>query len=253
MTYAMDTPALKSLEAPAHPWSCLLLEDDPGFAAMIQEVLIGEGWQVTPCASVAAARETSGRLSFDLMVLDNHLPDGKGFDFYVELAKRDPSQTVIMLTGLPELAHAVDLTRQGLFDYLAKPATRDAFVASIRRAKARLQSRRVPAHPSLLVASSPAMREVALALEQAARHPSRHCAVHRGNRIGQGRCRTDAPRSHASEIHRCHAFHSRELRRGSGRDVRIGTLRRRARGLHRRGQIPRRTRCRRPRRHAVPR
>ncbi|MCC7373320.1 MAG: sigma-54-dependent Fis family transcriptional regulator [Verrucomicrobiales bacterium] len=168
----MDAPHLQSPSTPDHPWSCLLMEDDPGFAAMIQEVLIEEGWQVLHCNTVAATRETYGRRAFDLMVFDNHLPDGKGFDLYVELAKRDPSQTVIMLTGLPELAHAVELTRQGLFDYLAKPATRDAFVASIRRAKARLESRRVPGHQNQLVASSPAMREVALALEQAARHPS---------------------------------------------------------------------------------
>ncbi|MBL9137595.1 MAG: sigma-54-dependent Fis family transcriptional regulator [Verrucomicrobiales bacterium] len=156
--------------ATEHPWSCLLLEDDPGFAAMIQEVLTEEGWQVFPCTSIATAREMIGRRSFDLMVFDNHLPDGKGFDLYVDLAKRDPSQTVIMLTGLPELAHAVELTRQGLFDYLAKPASRDAFIACLRRAKARLESRRIPVHSSHLVASSPAMREVALALEQAARH-----------------------------------------------------------------------------------
>lgn len=154
-------------------YSCLLVEDDPGFACMIQESLCELGFEVSHAPTLGRARELAGTRSFDLVVLDNHLPDGRGFNFYFELAQRDPAQTVVVLTGLPELAHAVELTRNGLFDYLAKPVARDAFIACVQRARARLERRRPGnAAEDILLATTPAMREVTLALEQAARHPS---------------------------------------------------------------------------------
>ncbi len=164
-----DVPATRPAEA---GFSCLLVEDDRGFADMLRAVIAEEGGEVTHSATLAQAREAVNRRSFDLAVLDNHLPDGKGFDFYFELSRRDPSQTVIVLTGLPELAHAVELTRGGLFDYLAKPIDREAFTACLRRARLRWSRLRVNLKGDDLVASSPAMREVALALEQASRHPT---------------------------------------------------------------------------------
>lgn len=151
---------------------CLLVEDDPGFAGMIRDVLAGEGFEVVQVGTLASAREQVRQRAPDLVVLDNHLPDGKGFEFYFELARKDPSLTVIVLTGLPELADAVELTRNGLFDYLSKPVTCDAFVACIRRARARLERRPSPTADDPWVASTPAMRDVTLALEQAARHPT---------------------------------------------------------------------------------
>jgi DNA-binding NtrC family response regulator len=154
------------------PHSCLLVEDDPGFAEMIREVLIGERWEVVHAGTLARARAITATRTFDLVVLDNHLPDGKGFDFYFELVRPDPAQTVIVLTGLPELAQAVELTRRGLFDYLAKPVQREAFMDSLRRARARLERRRAPLRDTPLIATTPAMRAVQVALDQAAQHPS---------------------------------------------------------------------------------
>ncbi|MCC6235645.1 MAG: sigma-54-dependent Fis family transcriptional regulator [Verrucomicrobiales bacterium] len=157
--------------APSRRPTCLLVEDDPGFATLIQEVLADEGFEVCHSGTLGKARAHLLQRSFELVVLDNHLPDGKGFDFYFEVTRPNPSQTVIVLTGLPELAHAVELTRNGLFDYLAKPVDRDAFLACVRRARARLERLRVPTRDDhQMVASSPAMREVDIALRQAAGH-----------------------------------------------------------------------------------
>jgi DNA-binding NtrC family response regulator len=149
-----------------------LVEDDAGFAQMLAAVVRETGGEALPCGTLRDARAALGRRSFDVVVLDNHLPDGKGFDFYFELAKRNPAQTAILLTGLPELAHAVELTRHGLFDYLSKPIEAVAFAACLRRARTRLAHLKTQLPAGEMVVASAAMREVAQALQQAARHPT---------------------------------------------------------------------------------
>jgi DNA-binding NtrC family response regulator len=75
-----------------------------------------------------------------------------------------------MITGAPELSQAIELTRNGLFDYLTKPLDASAFAALIGRARLRLRRPTLESDDDGLLGSSPKMREVVLQLQQAARH-----------------------------------------------------------------------------------
>jgi DNA-binding NtrC family response regulator len=154
-------------------FSCLIVEDDKAFASMAAEVVREEAGEPTVVFSLAGAREAAGDHSFDLVLLDNHLPDGKGYDFFEQLARRNPDAPVIMITGMPDLGEAVSLTRNGLFEYLVKPISVDDLSACLRRAGLRLATRETPAgaDPDLFD-DSPAMQEVMAQLRQAARHAS---------------------------------------------------------------------------------
>lgn len=151
-------------------FSCLLMDDDRGFASMLATLVREQGGQPLYCSSVAEAREVIQRRSFDLAVIDNRLPDGTGYEFYPELRRRCPDTVVMMITGAPELAKAVELTRNGLFDYLTKPVQAADFTASIQRARLRL-SRPDPKGIAELIGRSTAMQGVVDHLQQAARHP----------------------------------------------------------------------------------
>ncbi len=152
------------------PFSCLILEDDTAFASMAAEIIRTEGGVVTVCGSIAAAREAVAGRQFDLACLDNHLPDGKGYDFFDQLSRRNPDAPAIMITGAPDLGEAVTLTRNGLFDYLTKPLNADALVACVRRALLRLRTTAVPAPTTGWFGDSPVMRDALQQLRQAARH-----------------------------------------------------------------------------------
>ena len=152
--------------------SCLIVEDDAGFATMAAQVVREEGAETTVAGTLAAAREVSASRAFDLVLLDNHLPDGKGYDFFDQLARRHPDAPVVMITGMPDLNEAVALTRNGLFEYITKPVSADALVACLRRAKLRLQARALPESEAEWFGESPAMREVMRQLRQAAKHPA---------------------------------------------------------------------------------
>jgi DNA-binding NtrC family response regulator len=162
--------AMKDQRTVQPPFTCLILEDDAAFALMAAEIIRAEGGEVTVCGSIAAAREAVAGRRFDIACLDNHLPDGKGYDFFDQLARRNPDAPAIMITGAPDLGEAVALTRNGLFDYLTKPVNADALAACIRRALLRLRTAAVPATTTGWFGESPAMRDVLQQLRQAARH-----------------------------------------------------------------------------------
>ena len=113
-------------------FSCLLVDDDVGFTSMMAKIVTEEGGSPVACHTVSAARSQIAQSKFDLVILDNGLPDGSGYDFYSHLVRNSPASVVAMVTGAPELSQAVELTRNGLFDYLTKPLDSSAFAALLR-------------------------------------------------------------------------------------------------------------------------
>jgi DNA-binding NtrC family response regulator len=75
-----------------------------------------------------------------------------------------------MITGAPELSQAVELTRNGLFDYLTKPLSADDFSALLRRVKLRLRQPLTEMYSESLLGSSAVIAETVAQLGQAARH-----------------------------------------------------------------------------------
>jgi len=151
-------------------FSCLIVDDDAGFAAMLAKVVTAEGGQVTCCGDLFSARAETARRAFDLALLDERLPDGTGYEFFAHLNRLFPDPLVVMITGVPELTKAVELTRNGLFDYLTKPLNLADFTTCLHRVRQRL------AHPDPvnfgieLVGESPTLREALNSLRQVARH-----------------------------------------------------------------------------------
>lgn len=157
-------------------FQCLLIEDDPDFASMEASVVREAGGEVTFARSLAAARTELAKSKFDLVILDNRLPDGTGHSFCPQLLSRTPEMLVIMITGVPELAQAVALTRNGLFDYLSKPLELGALREALQRVRLRLsrpdpvESEQEPAR-DLLIGSSPVFLEAVERLRRVSRHP----------------------------------------------------------------------------------
>jgi DNA-binding NtrC family response regulator len=122
------------------------------------------------CPTLNAAKVQIVQRAFDLVILDNGLPDGTGFEFYPQIARKSPSSIVAMITGAPELSQAVELTRNGLFDYLTKPLDASAFTALLQRAKLRMHRREAEPITEALLGNSSKLKAVAVQLQQAAKH-----------------------------------------------------------------------------------
>ena len=150
-------------------FNCLIVDDDESFASMLAKVVRQQGGQVNHCADLKSARAALEQDSFELLLLDNRLPDGTGYDFFPHLTRRFPELVVVMLTGVPELAQAVELTRNGLFDYLTKPLNIVDFTACLQRVRRRLKHPDHTGNSNELIGDSPDMRETLHQLRQAAR------------------------------------------------------------------------------------
>jgi DNA-binding NtrC family response regulator len=153
-------------------FSGLVLEDDDLCAELIADVLRGEGGEVVVCGSVEGARAAVERSRFDLMVLDNLLPDGTGSSFFYELRQRGVDSTAIMLTGAPDISRAVELTRNGLFDYLPKPFGVEQLLACLRRAILRTSRAEPEAVVCEFAGQSEATREIHRLIQRAAANPA---------------------------------------------------------------------------------
>jgi DNA-binding NtrC family response regulator len=151
-------------------FSCLMVDDDAGFVSMLAKVIEAEGGLVTHCGDLKSARAEVARRAFDFVVLDDRLPDGTGFDFFPQLSRSCPTGIVVMVTGAPDISRAVQLTRNGLFDYLPKPVNVADFTACLRRVWQRLTHPDQAGGSGELVGESVAMREVVNSLRRAARH-----------------------------------------------------------------------------------
>lgn len=153
-------------------FTCLIVEDDKGFALLEARVVRDEGGNVTVCHTLADAGAAIAQRSFDLVLLDNHLPDGKAYDWFDRVSRRNPDAPIVMITGLPALAEAISLTRNGIFDYLTKPVDADVLAAVVQRARLRMKHRGTALPDDVAMGQSAAMRAVLTQLQQAARHTS---------------------------------------------------------------------------------
>lgn len=111
---------------------------------MLVSFLEVEGWLVHWCCDCSSAMQTLEKQSFDLVILDNHLPDGLGAQLYARVSNQLPDVPVIMITGEPDLRNAVQLTRHGLFDYLIKPLDVESLTECLTRVRRKLESQSGP-------------------------------------------------------------------------------------------------------------
>ena len=98
-----------------------LIEDDPDVALLIRKHLERDRHQVTSCRTAADALIVLGNTAFDLVLLDQNLPDMSGIDLLRTLAREGVAVPVLMVTVEGNDAHlAASVLRAGALDYVVK-------------------------------------------------------------------------------------------------------------------------------------
>ena len=107
----------------ANPLVIGLVEDNPGDARLIQEMLREP--PVAPFRVDWASRldEALARLereSFDVLLLDLGLPDSQGLATFQDVYARSPKIPIIICSGAADEELAVEAVAHGAQDYLVK-------------------------------------------------------------------------------------------------------------------------------------
>ena len=97
-----------------------LVEDDDDIALLVRKSLQKVGHQVTRCRYAADALIVLGQSTFDLVLLDQLLPDMEGLELLHQLSREGIVVPVLMITGRDEAHLATRVLRAGALDYIVK-------------------------------------------------------------------------------------------------------------------------------------
>jgi DNA-binding response OmpR family regulator len=107
------------------------LEDDIDQAALIRRWLEGAGHVCHHFDRGHALQRSLARESFDLYLLDWHLPDSDGLEVLREIRARAPRSAVIFTTARDRDADIARVLQAGADDYIAKPVRQGELLARI--------------------------------------------------------------------------------------------------------------------------
>jgi two-component system, OmpR family, response regulator len=99
----------------------LLVEDDRVLGDAVREHVAASGHGVDWMKRIGEAREALATVSYDLVLLDLGLPDGRGLDLLRELRRGGSKVPVIVLTAMDQIASRIEGLNSGADDYLVKP------------------------------------------------------------------------------------------------------------------------------------
>ncbi len=101
----------------------LLIEDNPGDAQLIQELLVeraGTRFKFECADRFSSGLECLVANDIGVVLLDLDLPDSQGFDTFAKMYAQAPRVPIIVLSGLDDEEMAIKTVQEGAQDYLVK-------------------------------------------------------------------------------------------------------------------------------------
>jgi two-component system, cell cycle sensor histidine kinase and response regulator CckA len=127
-----------------HPIQVLLVEDNPGDARLLQEILAdvtAAQFELTLVTRLRQALQWLEANTCDIILLDLSLPDSHGLETIAKTCTQAPSIPIIVLTGLDDETIAISALQEGAQDYLVKGQANGSMLArSMRYAIERKQA-----------------------------------------------------------------------------------------------------------------
>jgi two-component system nitrogen regulation response regulator GlnG len=146
----------------------LVADDEESLRFVLTEALEADGYTVQAVANGEEAWEALQQDIFDVAVLDIRMPGLAGLDVLSRMRDSGSDTLCIIMTAQSTMANAIEATKRGAYDYLAKPFELEQLLHLVRRALElrrmsrdvhRLRTERLEAH-DLLVGSAPPMQDV---------------------------------------------------------------------------------------------
>lgn len=114
---------------------CLVVDDDAQVRQALVRVIEGQGLACTQASSGTEALELLQRDGeVPVCVSDLYMPGMDGLTFLREALAAYPDMAIIMLTGVAEVATAVQCLQLGALDYISKPVLVDEVRARVAKA-----------------------------------------------------------------------------------------------------------------------
>jgi DNA-binding NtrC family response regulator len=129
----------------------LVVDDEPKIRGDLAEALRDAGHDVVATGSPREALRLLGERPFDLVVVDNLMPELSGLDLIrdvVATANGGDRPQILMMTAHATVESAIEAMKLGAMDYLQKPFEIDAFLVVAERA---IEVSRLRTHHAYLI------------------------------------------------------------------------------------------------------
>jgi DNA-binding NtrC family response regulator len=129
----------------------LLVDDEESLRSVVAERLRDSGYEVTEAPDGEAAVKALDGFAFDVVVSDLRLPGVDGREVLETALTRYPGIVAIVVTGYGTVKDAVDMTKLGVADFIAKPFQFDELMHVLNSAleQRRLKSENAYLHQQL--------------------------------------------------------------------------------------------------------
>jgi DNA-binding NtrC family response regulator len=117
--------------------SILLVDDEAKIRNALAQALREDGHEVVAVGSPREAQRLLGRGSFDVLLLDNLMPELTGLDLIRELVASTPVEErpqILLMTAHATVESAIEAMKLGALDYLQKPFEVDELLVVVHRA-----------------------------------------------------------------------------------------------------------------------
>ncbi len=156
----------------------LVVDDEQGLCAGLQEGLRREGYLVDAANDAATAVKLASQSLYNLVISDVKMPGVGGLELLAQIRERSRDTLFILMTAFSTVENAVEAMRLGAYDYLPKPIDLKRLRIQVQKAleyqavvvennelRSRLQKR---SEPNPLIGESEIMRTVARLIEEVA-------------------------------------------------------------------------------------
>ena len=115
----------------------LIIDDEPAQLISLQTFLKRRNYRVFTATSGNEGLKILRNHPVDLVLTDYRMPDISGLDVVKKSREINPEIPVVVITAYSQIEEAVQVMKEGAFDYLSKPIDLDALELLIKKARER--------------------------------------------------------------------------------------------------------------------
>ncbi len=146
----------------------LVVDDEQAVRESIAMILEYEKFSVVFAQDGPGALQRVAAGGIDLILLDIKMPGMDGMRVLQTVRESSPSLPVVMISGHGTIETAVEATRLGAYDFLAKPLDRERLIIVVRNATELKQLRERIEGKARILGASPAVKELLTLIERVA-------------------------------------------------------------------------------------
>ncbi len=112
----------------------LVVDDEGDICMLLKRFLTKNGFEVETAQNGKRGLQLVDEFQPDLVMTDFRLGDLTGSELLVNIKKKLPHVPVLIITGYSDIKTAINVMKQGAYDYITKPLFPDEILVTVRKA-----------------------------------------------------------------------------------------------------------------------